>query len=143
MAGPSDVNLTMMRLLYHGTITGYNVKERLDNDKVNEFRVMIIGNNGAMYIEEEAMEGSGTTSIILSMESNHQLMVVERYPENLSPLVSGLKVWNEHRELWTVGDLLASADFLDDTTILGVLQHDIPVERMMTMKLPLKSFYTI
>ncbi|GKV26126.1 hypothetical protein SLEP1_g35477 [Rubroshorea leprosula] len=140
MAGPSNVNLTIMRLLYSGTMTGYNVEERLDNDMVNEFRVMIIGNNGAMYIEKVAMEGSGAASTILSMESNYQLIVVERWPENLSPLRSELTEWNEHRELWTVGDLLASTDFLDDPTILGVLQHYIPVERMMTMKLPLKSF---
>lgn len=69
------------------------------------------------------MDFVGTVAVIKSMENNYELVMVGRNHDNLSPIRSWLAFWNEYRELGTVGDVLASADFMGNTTILAVQQQ--------------------
>lgn len=69
------------------------------------------------------MDCVGTVAVIKSMENNYELVIVGRNHDNLSPIRSGLAFWNEYRELGTIGDVLASADFAGNATILVVQQQ--------------------
>ncbi|KAJ9178840.1 hypothetical protein P3X46_010689 [Hevea brasiliensis] len=124
MAGHHSINLTMIRLLEYGSITNDNARRRLDNEVVSEFRTATAGNYRVKYIEEVVMDGTGTTSVIRSMENHFELVIVGRHHDNKSPIVSGLADWNDYKELGTIGDLLVSSQFMDKTTILVVQQHN-------------------
>lgn len=69
------------------------------------------------------MDCVGAVAEIKSMENNYELAMVGKNHDNLSPIRSGLTFWNEFRELGMIGDVLASADFMGNTTILVVQQQ--------------------
>lgn len=69
------------------------------------------------------MDCVGAVAEIKSMENNYELAMVGKNHDNLSPIRSGLAFWNEFRELGMIGDVLASADFMGNTTILVVQQQ--------------------
>lgn len=129
MAGHVNINLTIVRLLENGNISSDEARERkIDNEVVSEFRLGMMGNYRVMYIEEVVMDGSGTVSVIRSMENKYELLVVGRRHDKLSSLISGLADWNDVTELGVIGDLLASADFKGNTTVLVVQQHSNVVD---------------
>ncbi|KAJ7971737.1 Cation/H(+) antiporter 15 [Quillaja saponaria] len=124
MSGLPNVNLTIIRLLEKGSVSSGDVHERkLDNKVVSEFRLGMEGNYQVMYIEEVVMDGSGTVAAIRSMENSYELIMVGRRHDKGSQLLLGLTDWNEHKELGAIGEILASADFVGNTTILVVQQH--------------------
>ena len=126
MAGRPNINLTLIRILYDGDFPDKCIEARiLDNEVLQEFQTNISGNYCAKYIEESVMNGADTASVLRNLENHDELVVVGRRHDDdgLSPLLSGLREWNENRELGVIGDLLASSDFLGNTTILVVQQH--------------------
>ena len=121
IAGHPNISLTVIRFLENGSVTSGNEEERkLDSEVVSEFRLSMAGNYHVMYIEEVVIDGTGTISVIQSMENNYELILVGRRHDRRSPLLLGLVDWNEQAEF---GEELASADFLGNTTILMVQQH--------------------
>ncbi|KAF8400008.1 hypothetical protein HHK36_015881 [Tetracentron sinense] len=125
MAGNPRVYLTVVRLLENGNI---NAREsKLDNEVMSEFRFSMKGNDQVMYVEEVVMDGSGTVSVIRSMENRFQLIMAGRRHDKRSPLMLGLADWNESTELGAIGDMFASPDFSGDTSILVVQQHAINI----------------
>ncbi|KAK1567316.1 hypothetical protein Q3G72_010781 [Acer saccharum] len=121
MAGHPSVHLTVIRLLENCNDAR---KTRLDNKVMNMFRSSMENNYRVTYMEEMVMDGTGTVSVIRSLESQYELIMVGRNHDKQSPLVSGLTVWDEQMELGAVGDVLASVDFMGSTTILVVQQHN-------------------
>ena len=121
IAGHPNISLTVIRFLENESVTSGNEEERkLDSEVVSEFRLSMAGNYHVMYIEEVVIDGTGTISVIQSMENNYELILVGRRHDRRSPLLLGLVDWNEQAEF---GEELASADFLGNTTILMVQQH--------------------
>uniref|UniRef100_A0A2N9IFN1 Cation/H+ exchanger domain-containing protein n=1 Tax=Fagus sylvatica TaxID=28930 RepID=A0A2N9IFN1_FAGSY len=124
MAGHPNISLTVIRFLENGSVTSGNEEERkLDSEVVSEFRLSMAGNYHIMYIEEVVIDGTGTISVIQSMENNYELILVGRRDDRRSPLLLGLVDWNEQAELGAIGEELASVDFLGNTTILVVQQQ--------------------
>ncbi|XP_025011987.2 cation/H(+) antiporter 15 isoform X1 [Ricinus communis] len=124
MAGNQNINLTIIRLLANGSISSDGASDRkLDNEVVSEFRTATAGNYRVMYIEEVVMDGTGTISVIRSMEDQYDLVIMGRHHEKRSQLLSGLTDWNDHKELGIIGDFCASAQLMRNTTILVVQQH--------------------
>lgn len=142
MAGLPNTNLTMVRLLYSGPFPAYSVDEsQLDNDIVNEFREMIGGTLRVNYVEEVVADGAGTAAAMRTIKDQYQLLVLGRRHHKLNPILAGLTEWNENKDLGTMGELMVSADFLGDTTILVVQQHtceeddylrEIPFDEVLT-----------
>ncbi|OMO99390.1 Cation/H+ exchanger [Corchorus olitorius] len=124
MAELQYINLTLIRILYDGecpaALTDGNI---LDNEVIHDFRANISGNHRAMYKEELVTEGPGTAAVLRSLENQYELVVVGRRYDRISRILSGLAEWNENEELGVIGDVLASSDFLGNTTILVVQQH--------------------
>ncbi|XP_007031926.2 PREDICTED: cation/H(+) antiporter 15 [Theobroma cacao] len=124
MAGQPNINLSLIRILYDGNFPkNYMEESRLDNEIINEFKTDISGKYSAMYREEVVMEGAGTAAVLRTLENQYELVVVGRRNDGLPPLLSGLTEWIENKELGVIGDLLASSDFLGNTSILVVQQH--------------------
>ncbi|XVE67663.1 hypothetical protein DITRI_Ditri09bG0006200 [Diplodiscus trichospermus] len=124
MSERPNINLTVIRILYDGDFPhNYMEDWRLDNEIIYDFQTNISENYCAKYIEEPVMEGAETASVLRTLENHYELVVVGRRHNVMSPVLSGLREWNENRELGVIGDLLASSDFLGNTTILVVQQH--------------------
>lgn len=126
MAGRTNINVTMVRLLENGSITGNNSTERkLDNEVVSGYRLSMAGNFRVKYVEEVAKDATGTVAVLKSMQNNYELIIVGRRHDKQSPLVFGLTGWDEESELGEVGYILASSDFHGNASILVVQQHAI------------------
>ncbi|XP_057983587.1 cation/H(+) antiporter 15-like [Malania oleifera] len=129
MAGHPNINLTMVRLLENGNINNADTRERrLDNEVVGEFRLSMVGNYRVMYMEEVVMDASGTVAAIRSMEDNYELLLVGRRHDPTSRLMRGVMDQNELSALGVLGEVLASADFQGNTSVLVVQQHTNVVE---------------
>ncbi|KAK8347174.1 hypothetical protein V6Z12_A07G267000 [Gossypium hirsutum] len=96
---------------------------RNDNESLGQFQTNISGNTCAKYWEEVAKDGAGTASVLRTLENQYDIIVVGRRHYDTFPLLSGLTESNENKELGVIGDMLASSDFLGNTTILVVQQH--------------------
>ncbi|KAM7267805.1 hypothetical protein ACFE04_009971 [Oxalis oulophora] len=124
MARHPHINLTVIRLLENGTISSDGtINSKLDNDMVSEFRNTVAGNYRVMYIEEAVADGGGTISVIRQMANIYKLILVGRNHDYPSTLLMGLTDWNEHVELGIIGELLATADFMSNTSVLVVQQQ--------------------
>ncbi|XP_042500727.1 cation/H(+) antiporter 15-like isoform X2 [Macadamia integrifolia] len=114
MCGHPNINLTVVRLVANSpTNIGTSKERKYDEYAVNEFKHNMVVNKQIRYIEEMVMDGSNTISVIRSIESDYQLIVVGRRHDERLPVISGLTEWIEHNELGTIGDILASSEFGD------------------------------
>uniref|UniRef100_A0A2N9IEK7 Uncharacterized protein n=1 Tax=Fagus sylvatica TaxID=28930 RepID=A0A2N9IEK7_FAGSY len=86
------------------TTCGNEEERKLDSEVVSEFRLSMAGNYHVMYIEEVVTDGTGTISVIRSMENNYELILVGRRHDRRSSLISGLVDWNEQVELGAIGE---------------------------------------
>ncbi|XP_038878281.1 cation/H(+) antiporter 15-like [Benincasa hispida] len=124
MAGHFNINLTMIRLLENENVPREEIEERrLDDEAVVEFRQIIANNHRVRYIEEVVKDGTGTISMLRSMGSNFDLVMVGRRHSPCLALAQGLVLWNECTELGAIGEVLASSDFMGNAIILVVQQH--------------------
>lgn len=123
MCGHPNISLTLIRFVSGNTFDDSIEERRVDNELLSDFRQWMEANNRVMYIEEVVMDGLGTTAVIRSMENKYDLVLVGRSHDPKSPILSGLRDWNEQPELGPIGEILASADFMGNTTILVVQQH--------------------
>ncbi|KAG4140144.1 hypothetical protein ERO13_D07G239200v2 [Gossypium hirsutum] len=124
MTGCQNINLTLIRIIYNGDFPDkYMEGIRNDNESLGQFQTNISGNTCAKYWEEVAKDGAGTASVLRTLENQYDIIVVGRRHYDTFPLLSGLTESNENKELGVIGDMLASSDFLGNTTILVVQQH--------------------
>ncbi|KAM4124566.1 hypothetical protein ACB094_01G240900 [Castanea mollissima] len=124
MAGHPSINLVVIRFLANGSVVGDNEEEkRFDSEVMNEFKLRMAGNYRVVYVEEVVTDGTGTISVIRSMENKYELILVGRQHDSRSPLILGLEDFAEQTELGTIGEVLASAEFLGNTTILVAQQQ--------------------
>ncbi|XP_030956186.1 cation/H(+) antiporter 15-like [Quercus lobata] len=125
MAGHPSINLVVIRFLANGSVVGDNEEEkRFDSEVMNEFKHRMAGNYQVMYVEEVVTDGTGTISVIRSMENKYELILVGRQHDSRSRLILGLEDFAEPRELGTIGEVLASAEFLGNTAILVAQQQN-------------------
>ncbi|XP_038883080.1 cation/H(+) antiporter 15-like [Benincasa hispida] len=124
MVGHTNVNLTMIRLLDNENVPNDDVKERrLDDEAVAEFHQIISDNYRVRYIEEVVTDGTETISILRSMGSNFDLVMVGRRHSPFWASLQGLVLWNERTELGEIGEVLATSDLIGNAIILVVQQH--------------------
>ncbi|CAL5386341.1 unnamed protein product [Camellia sinensis] len=83
----------------------------VDDELMNEFKDNAMSKERIVFKEEIVEDAEGTTRVIHSMESAHDLFIVGRYHDPESPLTSGLTEWSESPELGVIGDMLATWDF--------------------------------
>ncbi|XP_042495067.1 cation/H(+) antiporter 15-like [Macadamia integrifolia] len=124
MSGHTKVNLMVIRILTNHDEFDEKLGEiKIDDDMISTVRYNMADNDRFKYIEETVMDGSGTLRVIQSVKDDCQLIMVGRNHDRDSPATTGLAEWNQFRELGTIGDLLASPDFMSDAMILVIQQH--------------------
>ncbi|KAI4332055.1 hypothetical protein L6164_016994 [Bauhinia variegata] len=102
-------------------------RERMqDEEYINEFRTRTANDESICYLECVVNNGEQTVAAIRSMNSGHDLLIVGRGQDIVSPLTSGLTDWSECPELGVIGDLLASSDFATTASVLVVQQYVAP-----------------
>ncbi|XP_028548080.1 cation/H(+) antiporter 2-like [Dendrobium catenatum] len=77
----------------------------------------------AMYVEKYVRNAAETVAVICAMDNMYSLFIVGRGRDRLSPLTRGMNQWVECPELGSVGDLLASCDFMGVGSVLVVRQY--------------------
>ena len=124
MIGHPYVNVTLIRLLEDTNSPSDGGKEmKLNNEAVSKYHRLMENNHRVRYLEEVAKDCTGTVAILRSLENNFDLIMVGRRHSPRSPLVQGLLLWNEQTELGSLGEVLASSDFIGNATIVVVQQH--------------------
>ncbi|PPS02128.1 hypothetical protein GOBAR_AA18538 [Gossypium barbadense] len=75
------------------------------------------------YIEEHVNDGPETSNFLQSIVEDYQLIIVGRRYKTKDPQTSGLQEWCEFQEIGIIGDLLSSADFIRNYSLLIVQQQ--------------------
>ncbi|XWS27281.1 hypothetical protein CRYUN_Cryun26dG0101600 [Craigia yunnanensis] len=75
------------------------------------------------YVEEQINNGPETSTFLRSIVDDHQLIIVGRRYNSEDPQTLGLREWSEFQEIGIIGDLLSSADFGGNYSLLIVQQQ--------------------
>ncbi|WRX16527.1 Cation/H+ exchanger - like 10 [Theobroma cacao] len=75
------------------------------------------------YEDEQVNDGPETSSFLRSIADNYQLIIVGRRYNTEDPRTLGLEEWSEFQEIGIIGDLLSSADFGGNYSVLIVQQQ--------------------
>ncbi|GMI93883.1 cation/H+ exchanger 4 [Hibiscus trionum] len=76
-----------------------------------------------LYIEKQVNDGTETSKFLRSIVDNYQLFIVGRRYKREDPQTIGLHEWMEFPEIGIIGDLLSSADFSRNNSVLIVQQQ--------------------
>ncbi|KAI4306904.1 hypothetical protein L6164_030144 [Bauhinia variegata] len=122
MAGSQNVVVTVARFLLFGE---ENSKERRrESDLVNEYRKAHAGNPRFDVIDEVVRDGVDMSTRIRRIIDYFDLAMVGREHAD-SALIRGHDQWCECPELGTIGDMLASQDFITKASVLVIQQQRI------------------
>lgn len=104
MAEHPKIDLTMVRLLKDGEVTGEDGSERkLDNELVSEFRVITAGNHRVVYIEEVVVDGSGTVAVIRSVTNFswwEDTMMNSPHSQQGLQIGTNIQIWEQLERCW-------------------------------------------
>ncbi|MED6172202.1 hypothetical protein PIB30_047864 [Stylosanthes scabra] len=122
MARHEIVHVTLVRFLLFGE---ENSKERKrDSDLVDEYRYYNAGNRHFEVMDEVVKDGIEMSCCIRRIIDYFDLVMVGReHPECV--LLQGHDQWSECPELGTIGDMLASQDFVTKASLLVVQQQRV------------------
>ncbi|KAJ1381267.1 Sodium/solute symporter superfamily, partial [Sesbania bispinosa] len=122
MLDQPNVHITLFHFSSSIEIVGGTDRSKmLDTQILSEFRLSGFRNDRVSYKEEMVMKGRDVLSVIEYMENFYDLVMVGRRHAD-SKLMSELRKW-KHGELGIVGELLASLNIGDKTSILVVQQQ--------------------
>lgn len=96
---------------------------RLDEDYINDFKMIATHDESIVYVEKVVSNGEETVGAIRSMNNVHDLFIVGRGQGTTSSLTEGLTDWSECPELGAIGDLFASSDFETTASVLVMHQY--------------------
>ncbi|KAL6577084.1 hypothetical protein OROMI_011360 [Orobanche minor] len=123
MAKHPNIHLTLVRFVNDNMGSMYSYDMELDMDLINKFRdVEQMQSRRCFYDEELVSDSMGVTSVLRSMHSCFDLILVGRRHEDDSPLLAGLLDWNEFPELGVVGDMIYSLNSECKASLLVVQQ---------------------
>lgn len=106
-----------------GATTNIWRENKLDEECINEIKMIAANDDSIDYIEKVVSNGEETVSAIRSMNNVNDLFIVGRGQGTASPLTEGLTDWSECPELGAIGDLLASTDFETTASVLVMHQY--------------------
>ncbi|WOL08919.1 cation/H(+) antiporter 15-like [Canna indica] len=94
-----------------------------DVDVIEEFKIYNTGNDRVAFEEVMVDNFEATINVIRSIEQNCDLIIVGKQQDSRLLVCEGMEEWCESPELGVVGDILASSDFADSSSILVVQQY--------------------
>ncbi|KAL0458579.1 UNVERIFIED_CONTAM: Cation/H(+) antiporter 3 [Sesamum latifolium] len=117
-----NIRITLIRFLDDSVGTAVSRQMVIDLNTVNAYRDAQMTNKQWFYQEELVKDSLGLITVVRSMESCFDLILVGRRHREDSPLLAGLHDWNEFPELGCVGDMLVSLDSKCKASVLVVQQ---------------------
>ncbi|KAL2238359.1 UNVERIFIED_CONTAM: Cation/H(+) antiporter 15 [Sesamum indicum] len=117
-----NIRITLIRFLDGSVVTAVSRQMVIDLNTINAYRDAQMTNKQWFYQEELIKDSLGLITVIRSMESCFDLIIVGRQHRDHSPLLAGLHDWNEFPELGCVGDMLVSLDSNCKASVLVVQQ---------------------
>lgn len=123
MMDQPNVNITLFHFSSSSKdfIGGSDRSKKLDTQILSEFRLSAFRNDRVSYKENVVTNGRDVLSVIEYMDSFYDLVMAGKRHED-SKLMSELGKW-KHGELGTVGEILASLNIGDKTSVLVVQQQ--------------------
>ncbi|KAJ8467943.1 hypothetical protein OPV22_030495 [Ensete ventricosum] len=101
-----------------------NMQRQLDDECTNLFRLRHVTNDSVTYTELVINNIEETVTAVRAINGVHSMYVVGRGKGmESSPLLAGLTLWSEYPELGPIGDMLLSADFGTQASVLVVQQY--------------------
>ncbi|KAA0025156.1 hypothetical protein IC582_013204 [Cucumis melo] len=124
------VELTVLRLKapedYQNRSKLHNSWEYImDEEVVKDFKGKCLGDERVVYEEEVCGDGQETAFLLRKVVDMFDLMIVGRRNGLETPQTDGLNEWNEFPELGHLGDLIASSDINNGTSLLVIQQQQI------------------
>ncbi|KAK4407732.1 Cation/H(+) antiporter 15 [Sesamum angolense] len=117
-----NIRITLIRFLDDSVGPAVSRQMLIDLNTINAYRDAQMTNKQWFYQEELVKDSLGLITVITSMESCFDLTLVGRRHREDSPLLAGLRDWNEFPELGCVGDMLVSLDSNCRASVLVVQQ---------------------
>ncbi|KAK3022948.1 hypothetical protein RJ639_046766 [Escallonia herrerae] len=123
MAKHPNVSLRVVHFIVPCNNQSYSSEQEHDIVMIKEFMNANGKNELCVYQEEVVKDSVGVVSVIHKVENCFDLILVGRHHAKDSPLLVGLKEWNEFPELGFIGDMLASSDSNCKVSVLVVQQQ--------------------
>ncbi|TYK31711.1 cation/H(+) antiporter 10-like [Cucumis melo var. makuwa] len=124
------VELTVLRLKapknYQNRSKLHNSWEYImDEEVVKDFKGKCLGDERVVYEEKICGDGQETAFLLRKVVDMFDLMIVGRRNGLETPQTDGLNEWNEFPELGYLGDLIASSEINNGTSLLVIQQQQI------------------
>jgi predicted SnoaL-like aldol condensation-catalyzing enzyme len=123
MGNHSKIILTVVNFIATENEGDNHWDKLLDNEILKDFKLNNVGDEYVIYLEEMVKDGPHMALIVRCMMNEYDLIIVGRRHNVNSPQTSGLAEWSEFPELGTLGDLLASSDLNNGTSVFVVQQQ--------------------
>jgi len=123
MANHSKIILTVVHLVATENEGDTHWDKLLDNKLLTDIKLNNVGSEYVIFLEVMVKDGPQTVLRVRSMVNEYDLIIVGRQHNAKSPQTSGLAEWSEFPELGIMGDLLASSDLNNRTSVFVVQQQ--------------------
>ncbi|KAJ3691294.1 hypothetical protein LUZ61_020458 [Rhynchospora tenuis] len=111
-------------------ITERDIQLERDEQFLTAYHHRYVASGIVTYAERQVSSGPETVTALSSMAGMYSLFIVGKGGPHLStPMMAGIRDWEECPELGPIGDLLASDDFMDSGSVLIMQQHKVPTNR--------------
>ncbi|KAJ1692579.1 hypothetical protein LUZ63_009277 [Rhynchospora breviuscula] len=108
-------------------ITEHDMQLERDEQFLTTYQHRYVASGIVTYAERQVNNGPETVTALSSMAGMYSLFIVGKGGPHLStPMMAGIRDWEECPELGPIGDLLASDDFMDSGSVLIMQQHKVP-----------------
>ncbi|XP_074274282.1 cation/H(+) antiporter 15-like [Silene latifolia] len=99
-------------------------EKKIDDEFLKDFHEKNADNKSIHYIEKLANTGNEAISILREMHQDCSLYIIGRSQSQIYPLIAGLEVWSEYKELGPLGDILVTSDFSTNSSVLVIQQYN-------------------
>ncbi|KAJ4795776.1 Cation/H(+) antiporter [Rhynchospora pubera] len=111
-------------------ITEHDMQLERDEQFLTAYQHRYVASGIVTYAERQVNSGPETVTALSSMAGMYSLFIVGKGGPHLStPMMAGIRDWEECPELGPIGDLLASDDFMDSGSVLIMQQHKVPTNK--------------
>ncbi|XP_022756530.1 cation/H(+) antiporter 4-like [Durio zibethinus] len=118
MSQDKRVNLTVIHLKAANCVGTILAERILDDAMLRYIKESVY----ITYIQKQVNDGPETSTFLRSIVDDYQLIIVGRRYNHEDPQTFGLQEWSEFQEIGIIGDLLSSADFGGNYSVL-IVQH--------------------
>lgn len=131
MAENPKIFVTVIRVVPRNSYVPDLTEVNKDLNAIDSFKMNTRTNKNYDYYEKSVGEGADTAKILYSLGNDFDLFMVGRRHDEYTPVLFGLAEWSKHLELGVIGDMLISADFRSEASVMIIQQEASAVAEMI------------